>query len=239
MIQEYVPPSPECDWFFHGYCDAGGTCRVAFTGIKDRSYPDGCGLTSLGRSVPNPGLRDQITALLARLGYQGIVDLDLRYDHRDGQYKLLDFNPRLGAQFRLFQDTGGLDVVRAAYADLTGNPASCGEQINGRKFLVENYDPLAAIRSWRQGRLTLWAWARSLCGTSETAWFARDDLLPFILMCLRMGWRAASRPVAGDAIPGVRFHHPSFRAGKRRSGSHLPWRLRRRADAPSRPVPER
>ena len=27
----------------------------------------------------------------------------------------------------------------------------------------------------------------------ELAWFARDDLSPFGLMCVRMGWRAATR----------------------------------------------
>jgi hypothetical protein len=36
----------------------------------------------------------------------------------------------------------------------------------------------------------------SLRGVDEVAWFARDDLRPFGLMCLRMGWRLASRPVS-------------------------------------------
>ena len=102
MLQEYIPQAPGQDWFFHGYFDSASRCQTAFTGVKDRSYPAYAGLTSLGRAVPNSRLREQVTAMAAAIGFRGIVDLDLRFDPRDAQYKLLDFNPRLGAQFRLF-----------------------------------------------------------------------------------------------------------------------------------------
>jgi predicted ATP-grasp superfamily ATP-dependent carboligase len=198
MLQEFIPRGPrggqDQDWFFHGYCDAASTCRPAFTGVKERSYPARAGLTSLGRSEPNPDLSDQVTALLGKLGYRGVLDLDLRLDPRDGEYKLLDFNPRLGAQFRLFQTTAGIDVATAAYLDLTGSAIPEGEPLAGRRFMVENYDPLGALGYWRRGELDLRAWAASLRGIDETAWFAPDDLAPFGLMCLRMGWRLVSRP---------------------------------------------
>jgi D-aspartate ligase len=90
----------------------------------------------------NTALSEWVTELLSRPPYSGIVDLDLRFDTRDGQYKLLDFNPRLGAQFRLFEDTSGVDVVRAAYLDLTGQPIPEGKLVVGRRFLVENCDPI-------------------------------------------------------------------------------------------------
>ena len=196
MLQEYIPGGRGHDWFFHGYCDAAANCRPAFTGVKERSYPAYAGLTSLGRSRPNPRLRDEVTRLLARLSYSGILDLDLRWDARAGQYKLLDFNPRLGAQFRLFQDTAGVDVVVAQYLDLTGCAIPAGEQVSGRGFLVENYDPVGALGYWRTGELGLRSWAASLRNIDETAWFARDDLRPFGLMCVRMGLRLATRPLA-------------------------------------------
>jgi D-aspartate ligase len=196
MLQEFIPGGPGQDWFFHGYCDAASVCRPAFTGVKERSYPAHAGLTSLGRSVPNAPLRAQVTGLLSRLGYRGIVDLDLRWDARDGHYKLLDFNPRLGAQFRLFRDTAGTDVATACYLDLTGNPIPPGDQVDGRGFVVENYDPAAAFGYWRGGELGPRAWLSSLRTVDETAWFARDDLRPFALMCLRMAGRAVTRPLS-------------------------------------------
>lgn len=196
MLQEYIPGGPGHDWFFHGYCDAGAVCRPAFTGVKERSYPADAGLTSLGRSASNDTLRAEVTALLAKLGYRGLLDLDIRLDERNGNYHLLDFNPRLGAQFRVFRDTAGTDVALAAYLDLTGQPVPPGEQVDGRRFLVENYDPISALAHFRSGELTPQAWLASLRAIDETAWFARDDLRPFGLMCMRMGWRLASRPFA-------------------------------------------
>jgi predicted ATP-grasp superfamily ATP-dependent carboligase len=197
MLQEYIPGGPGRDWLFHGYCDARSVCEPAFTGVKERSYPPHSGITSLGRAVPNPPLREQVIDLVTRIGYRGILDLDIRFDVRDGLYKLLDFNPRIGAQFRLFQNADGIDVARAAHLDLTGRPIPPGAAVAGRRFVVENYDTLATLGYLRRGELGLRSWLATLRGVNETAWFARDDLAPFGLMCLRMAWRAATRPFGG------------------------------------------
>ncbi|MGH3988557.1 MAG: carboxylate--amine ligase [Pseudonocardiaceae bacterium] len=211
MLQEYIPHRAGQDYFFHGYCDTSSRCRPAFVGIKERSYPAHAGLTSLGRWVDNPDLHRQATELVNRLGFRGIVDLDYRADPRDGQYKLLDFNPRLGAQFRLFQDTAGVDVVVAAHLDLTGREIPPGAPHIGRRFLVENYDPIAALR-YRSDGLDLKSWVASVRRADELAWFARDDLAPFGLMCLRMGWRAMTRPLhLRGSDPGG---PPRYRAGR-------------------------
>jgi predicted ATP-grasp superfamily ATP-dependent carboligase len=212
MLQEFIPAGPGDDWFFHGYSGAGQACRPAFTGVKVRSYPAHAGLTSLGYAAPNAPLRAQVTALLESVSYRGIVDLDLRRDSRDGEYKLLDFNPRLGAQFRLFRDSADVDVVLAAYLDLTGQDIPAGSQLSGRRFLVENYDPIAALGYWRSGELGPRRWLASLRGVDEAAWFARDDLRPFGLMCLRMGARAITRRFAGRG--GHRGGEPRYRAGR-------------------------
>jgi D-aspartate ligase len=200
MLQEYIPHHAGQDHFFHGYCDTRSRCRTAFVGVKERSYPAHAGLTSLGRWVDNAALHRQATELVTHLGFQGIVDLDYRWDPRDGQYKLLDFNPRLGAQFRLFHDSTGVDVVVAAHLDLTGRDIPPGAPRIGRRFLVENYDPIAALR-YRSDGLDLKSWVASVRQVDELAWFARDDLAPFGLMCLRMGWRAMTRPWAGRNAP--------------------------------------
>ena len=220
MLQEYIPPAPGQDWFFHGYIDSGGRCAPAFTGVKDRSYPAHAGLTTLGRAVPNSRLAGQVTAMAAAIGFRGIVNLDLRFDPRDALYKVLDFNPRLGAQFRLFTTGTGVDVARAAYLDLTGQPALAGTMTRDRRFLVENYDPLGAVGYWRRGELGLRSWAASLRRVDEVAWLARDDLRPFGLMCARMAWRAISRGVRGTRArePSVQLRAadgPRYRPGPR------------------------
>ncbi|MFL6112858.1 MAG: carboxylate--amine ligase [Catenulispora sp.] len=194
LLQEYLAPAPagtRQDWFFHGYFDAASRCLFGHTGTKERSFPVQAGLTTYGRWVPNERLRAEAIALVSGLGYRGIVDLDYRWDPRDDGYRLLDFNPRLGAQFRLFQDSAGLDAVRALHLDLTGRGVTAGDPVPGRALIVENYDLIAALAARRAGNLSLRSWLAAVRRADEAGWFARDDPAPFFLAGARMLWLAA------------------------------------------------
>jgi D-aspartate ligase len=222
MFQEYIPRDCGEDWIFHGYCDARSECLAGFTGVKLRSYPPHAGPTTLGRCAPNEALRRQAEALFKAISYRGIMDLDYRLDRRDGQYKLLDFNPRVGAQFRLFEDDAGIDVVRALHLDLTGRPVPRGRPIDGRGFVVEPYDLLASWGYHRDGGLTMGTWLRSLKGVEERAWIAGDDLAPFSVMCLRFLARGVERALRLERPPGADWRPPRYVAGPRRRRTPRP-----------------
>jgi D-aspartate ligase len=203
MLQEYLPGEFAEDWIFHGYCGVDSLCRPAFTGVKLRSWPPKGGITTYGRTAPNPELRDRSTRLLRRLGYRGIVDLDWRFDRRDGLYKLLDFNPRVGAQFRLFETEDGVDVVRALHLDLTGRPIPTGLQIEGRSFAVENLYAASLIS--RQRPAAAPPSARKTAGT-ELAWFSLDDPVPFLVMAARFAGPAIARLAGLGRQPRAVIH---------------------------------
>jgi hypothetical protein len=133
--------------------------------------------------VANPELAELAAQFCKSIGFQGIADLDWRYDRRDGRYKLLDFNPRMGAQFRLFESAAGIDVVRAQHLDLTGQDIPRAPQCEARRFIVENIDLPALLAYRRSGYTTPHAPARA-SGT-ELAWLAPDDLKPFAVMLAR------------------------------------------------------
>jgi D-aspartate ligase len=192
ILQEYIPGE---DWIFHGYCNPETDCFVGFTGKKLRSYPPFAGPTTLGVSILNEPLRKQTEAMLRTIGYSGIMDIDCRRDARDGRYKLLDFNPRVGANFRMFEDCNGIDVVRALHLDLTGRSVRSSPMIEGRTFIVEFYDLFAGFAYLRRGRLTLRSWWQSLAGRRELAWWSWDDPLPFFVVAARLLLRAARRAV--------------------------------------------
>jgi ubiquinone/menaquinone biosynthesis C-methylase UbiE len=163
---------------WNGYFDEASDCRFGITGRKLRQTPPYTGMTSLGECADNPEV-DAITRRFAKaIGYRGILDIGFRFDARDGSYKVLDVNPRLGATFRLFVGADGLDVVRALYLDLTGQPVPPSEPHPGRRWLVEDLDLLSSLRYHRDGVLAARAWLRSFRGLEEGAWFAVDDLLP-------------------------------------------------------------
>jgi D-aspartate ligase len=215
IFQEYIPPAHGEDWFYHGYRNTRSDCCVSFTGRKLRSYPPFAGPTTLGQAVENDPLRQQAEALLRAISYSGVTDLDYRLDKRDGRYKLLDFNPRIGAQFRLFESPDGLDVVRALYLDLTGRPVPRPQPIEGRTFMVEPYDLLASLSYLRRGALTLRRWWLSLGGRPELAWFSRDDALPFVVMCLRLALRMVERILRIRPGPNLANRAPHYLQGLR------------------------
>lgn len=182
VLQEYLPQELSRDWFVHGYFDAESRPQALFTGIKTRSWPPNAGMTACAYTVSNPELVELTAGLCRRIGYSGIVDLDWRLDLRDGQYKLVDFNPRMGAQFRLCESVERIDVVRAAYLDLTGQPVPQAPQREGRRFLLEIVD-LPARVAHRHNPPTPRPAADA--GT-ELAWWARDDPMPFFVMLARL-----------------------------------------------------
>jgi predicted ATP-grasp superfamily ATP-dependent carboligase len=199
ILQEYIPREHAQDWIVHLYCDADSNCLVEFTGIKMRSWPPHAGMTACARTAPNPVLAQEAARFCRAIGFSGIADLDWRLDLRDGQYKLLDFNPRVGAQFRLFETEAGLDVVRAMHLDLTGRPVQASPQVNGRKLIVENIDPLALLAYRRDAAAHAQAGhapapglpsagqAASVRTTRiEPAWLAADDPVPFLAMSVRL-----------------------------------------------------
>jgi D-aspartate ligase len=183
MIQEYVPGTPEAVWMYNGYFDDSSEPKVGFTGRKIRQSPPYTGVTTLGVCAPNGTVEQATLRLMKAVGYRGILDIGYRFDDRDGQYKLLDVNPRIGGTFRLFVAEDGTDVLRAMYLDLTGQEAPATTTLkDGRRWVVEPWDLVSCLGYRRRGDLTLAAWVRSFRGVREDAWFSLDDPLPFLGM---------------------------------------------------------
>ena len=104
MLQEYVPGDDATVWMFNGVFNEWSECVAGFTGRKLRQHPAQGGATSLGVCADNAEVARLTIAFMWALRYQGVLDIGFRYDARDGLYKLLDPNPRIGATFRLFVD---------------------------------------------------------------------------------------------------------------------------------------
>ena len=207
LLQSQLPGGPDTDWFFHGCFTHGGGCLIGGSGRKERAWPLRTGLTAVGRWLPNPQVERASLRLARHLGYRGILDLDFRRDAH-GRYHLLDFNPRPGAQFRLFTDSSGLDVVRALHLDLTGRTVPGRRSTPGRVFRAENYALLSAVTAFAERPRTALPNVTRGCTEVERAWFAADDPMPFLAMTgawLRRGARKGAYRVRA-AAPGSAPH---------------------------------
>ena len=193
MLQEYIPGAEDSGWIFNGYFNEFSDCLVGFTGKKIRQWPVYYGMTSMGICLRNEMIEKISKEFMKVIGYRGIVDIDYRYDGRDGRYKVLDINPRIGANFRLFVADNGMDVARALYFDMTRQPVSSRFAPDGRKWFAENLDLASSFIYWLDRTLSLKQWLDSYRGVREAAYFALDDPLPFLHMFVRLIGRLFSR----------------------------------------------
>jgi predicted ATP-grasp superfamily ATP-dependent carboligase len=191
LLQEHIGDGE--DWFFHGCCDERSRLLVGYSGVKVRSYPAHAGPTSYGRWEPNEHLTCMVESLMRSVGYRGIFDLDVRYDRRDGQFKLLDFNPRVGAQFRLFEDAQQIDVVRALHLHLTGRRVPEVKPQPGRTFMVETADPASLPRYARERQTGPRRWLDEARHVDEWAWLTPDDPVPAVMAVLRLAARRVAK----------------------------------------------
>jgi predicted ATP-grasp superfamily ATP-dependent carboligase len=199
IIQEYLPRDLAQDWIVHMYCARDGRTVVAFTGFKSRSWRPYAGVTAVAYSVPNTALARLAVSFARSIGFRGIADLDWRLDERDGEYKLLDFNPRVGAQFRLFVTDSGIDVVRAMHLDLTGRPLPRGKQIDGRRYIVEDLAFASGVVYRRDRTAHEPEFGLAPAGV-ERAWFALDDPLPALAAAARTADQALHGVVGGRLL---------------------------------------
>ncbi|MFI0406167.1 ATP-grasp domain-containing protein [Actinomadura sp. 3N508] len=224
ILQRHIPPGGG-DWFFQGYFDESLECLFGGVGRKHLSHPPQAGHTVSGEWVDNAELGRLAVRIVRLLGCRGLVDLDFRLDPDGGGYHLLDFNPRLGAQFRLFTDQNGLDQIRVLHLAQSGRRVPAVRPAFGRNLLVENhYLQQSAARSLRALPRTVAPFRRSavphprpflplpatlralpeairsrpatlrpLREADEFAWYAGDDLPPFLAMGRQSVLRAVGR----------------------------------------------
>ncbi|MBC3844354.1 ATP-grasp domain-containing protein [Streptacidiphilus sp. 4-A2] len=215
LLQEYLPMEHCEDWIAHLYCGDGRADderagrELVFTGVKVRAWPPRGGVTAHAYSTANPELAEESARFCRAVGFHGICDLDWRFDRRDGRYKLLDFNPRLGAQFRLFETGPGIDLVRALHLDLTGRAVPSGGQLDGRSFTVEILDAPARVAARRGHRSAQLPTGRSgpppRAGgrLRELGWTAVDDPLPALSAVVRSAGPAAPAARGGPLAGGT------------------------------------
>jgi D-aspartate ligase len=182
MFQEAIPGSDDQVYIFNGYFDADSNCLNPYTGHKIRQYPVHVGCASLGICRWNEEVARITQKFMKDLGYRGILDIGYRLDPRDGKYKVLDVNPRIGQAFRIFVGTKNEDVCRDMYLDLTGQPLERSTPREGRRWMIEDFDVVSSYEYRQEGTLTFGEWLRSLKGLEEFAWWWWRDPVPFMLM---------------------------------------------------------
>jgi predicted ATP-grasp superfamily ATP-dependent carboligase len=186
--QELIPGGDDALWECICVFDANSDLASAFTFRKLRTVPAHYGQTSHGRSERNEEIIELARTLGKRLGYVGPADFDLKYDHRDGQYKYLELNPRLGL-CNEFATRSGVNLALAAYCVASGNAPPRPAQREGVTFLAALEDAGGRLYDGDGPGRVLVDLLRALARHPVGAYFAWDDPLPGPFAAVRLAYR--------------------------------------------------
>jgi D-aspartate ligase len=198
IAQELIPGPDNALWECICLFDGDREVVSAFTFRKLATMPAHYGATSRGRSERNAALLDLAAAIGKRFNYVGIADIDVKYDARDGRFKYLELNPRLGL-CHYFGTRCGVNVTLDAYR------LACGEELPERALQIEGKTFLAVLEEIG-GRLqdgdsllaVLRGVLRALARRPVGAYFARDDVWPGPFAVARIGYRLLAKARRGE-----------------------------------------
>jgi cation diffusion facilitator CzcD-associated flavoprotein CzcO/predicted ATP-grasp superfamily ATP-dependent carboligase len=223
IAQELIPGPDEALWECMCLFDANGEIARAFTFRKLSTMPAHYGATSRGRSERNDTLLDLAAAIGKRFNYVGIADIDVKYDARDGRYKYLELNPRLGL-CHYFGTRCGVNLTFDAYR------LACGEdlpervpQVEGRTFLAVSEEIGGRLQDGDSLLAVLRGLARALMRRPVGAYFAWDDVWPGPFAVARIFCRLLAKAWRGQL--GAAFTKEYDQAKAVRSADFIPSRI--------------
>ena len=128
MLQEVVPGGDKELYTVGSYVDREGRALGVFCGRKLRQtprsrklVPRGVGSCRHGEALWMPELVEDSLRLLKSCDFAGISQVEFKRDPRDGQFKLMEINPRLWMWHSL-SAACGVNLPHIAYLDLIGSP---------------------------------------------------------------------------------------------------------------------
>ena len=191
IVQEVVTGPEENIYVFAAYFDQGSQPHGVFVGQKVRQYPVGFGTTTMMRTAKAPDIERRSVSFLKGLGYQGLCDVEYKYDSSMRIFKIIEINPRIGRWYGLVE-AAGCETVYYSYLDLAGSPIpnTSGGRARSVTWAFVPRDVLAVLTDKRGSCLrAIESYRRPM---TWCIW-SRDDPKPFFAYFAEMaskGWRA-------------------------------------------------
>ena len=98
IVQDFVPGDDTCMRVMNCYSDTHGKVKMMALGdvLLEEHTPEGIGSYGAIMTGYNADINERIKGFLEEIGYVGFSNFDLKYDKRDGSFKLFEINPRQG-----------------------------------------------------------------------------------------------------------------------------------------------
>ncbi|MDO5037171.1 MAG: carboxylate--amine ligase [Tissierellia bacterium] len=122
ILQDYIPGDSSAMFVLNAYVDSQGEVTMMCLGkcLLDECLPTEIGNYNALLTLGDQAIYDQYESFLKRIGYRGFANFDLKYDERDGKYKVFEINIRQGRS-SYYMTAGGCNFMTYYVADLIEN----------------------------------------------------------------------------------------------------------------------
>lgn len=196
ILSEFIPGPDSLARMYGTYRDARGRPLFEFTHQIVRRHPVNEGVITYVMSEWDPEVAALGKKLLDSVDFTGFAYVEFKRDLRDGSYKLIEVNPRLGLNYECFERSG-IGAAYIMYCDMTGRPAPIVEGFRDGTRIVNLVRDFMAFRELRErGEITFWNWLKSLSFRQHYEYFALNDPMPaleFLFIRSRMRLRKQVR----------------------------------------------
>ena len=185
-IQEFIPGADANLVVFGSYVNPESKLMRYFTGRKLLQYPARSGTGVAVQACPVPDIVEPSRELLARLGYGGVSEIEYKHDRRNGNYVLIEMNPRFWDQHGVGA-AAGVNLAQCLFLDVTGGPVPEQSQNPGRiTWIAEDGYVVSFLSNLKTGSYPVGDYFRALKGRTTLAVFERRDWHPAVSLAARL-----------------------------------------------------
>jgi D-aspartate ligase len=122
IIQDFIPGDDTFMRVLTNYSDQHGKVQMMCLGhvLLEEHTPHGIGNHAVIITEADVSFTDQIKSLLEKINYVGFSNLDIKYDQRDGKYKVFEINPRQGRS-NFYVTGSGCNIAALVVKDVIDN----------------------------------------------------------------------------------------------------------------------
>lgn len=153
LVQQWISGSSDEIVILGGHVRKGGELLDYFTARKLVQSPDDCGTGCLVASEPIPEIIELSKRLCRALEYQGMAEIEYKYDRESREFRLIEINTRHWDWHRL-GSASGINLSWTAYCDWTGHSLdSQAKPVARAKWIAEDALLIYMLRGLYRRRL--------------------------------------------------------------------------------------
>lgn len=178
VVQEFIPGGGDAQYSYAAVWQDGRPL-VEMVARRTRQFPVEFSYTStFVETATREPVIEASRKLLSAVDFRGLVEIEYKFDARDGRHKVMDVNPRAWSWLAL-PAAAGVDMPHILFQAATGAEVHASAAPRPAAWIHGFRDVLSVMQLVRRGEISLMQWMKSLRGKPLVfASFAWDDPVP-------------------------------------------------------------